>query len=216
VDPQTGYFMRLTLTAVSPLRMGFKIQDQNLSIVFDGEADISGTGDTVKTSAGPKNLFTWTVAGEYGLATMVDPAPEAPNAPSTVVYAKTIRNSAGAVITFGWFPERWFAIDGWVGAGFARVDGPHFPQNSQTYEIYTAGGSIAYIPGACIAYASPGGPPRFTGHAYQLVWADQFLGGRLPVPIDVGVLGYFERIGGLTRQGEGFGQQVGTLWARVA
>lgn len=218
VDPISGYFMTLVLTRTTALRMRFLIKDQNGNTVLDGEADITGT-EVVKISGGPKHIYTWSTGNEFALATLCDPAPEAPNAPTIVVFCKCRKNGAtGADFSFPTIPERWSAFGDVVGAGInsGRILGPYSTVNTAGAQLYTAGGSAVFTPAACCSLPAATNP-LFEGHAYQLVWADQSVAnnGRVEVPIDDGAVGIFERIQGPGVMGVGFANQAAVLLARV-
>lgn len=205
VDPDTGYFMNVTPTRVSAVQMSFIVRDQNLTVVKDGAADISGTGDLVKVFAGPKHLYC-EGAGEWAGCAMVDPSPEASNAPSVQVYAKTIRDVGNNVPFFTGVPERWVANDA-IGGGWGRFSGPWYPSTPGDARLLTAGGSEVVFPVRAIAFAGPGvANDRFTGNVFQFAWVDRLHtpGSIVSVPIDVGVQGNFE-VTNLNTMADAFG-----------
>jgi hypothetical protein len=219
VDPVTGYFMQLVLARTTATRMRFAVYDQNLLLVLNGEADLPTGNETIRIVGGPQFCYTWSqTSSEFGFCTMVDPSPEAPNAPVTVVYGKTTRyNPTGVAFGFYYWPDLWNALDGIVSTvPQGRFQGPWFVINSGTLQFFTAGGSIMYLPVSAIAYADGTfGAPRFTGHALQLAWVDQLIGARFQMSIDAGVVGTFEKLPLLT-QGSGNYTQTGMLGVRVA
>lgn len=212
-DPVSGYFMQLILARVSATRMTFRVKDQNLQTAIDGEYVLTA-GETIKISGGPKHIFVWGTAGAaMVLATMSDPSPEAPNAPTTVVFAKTSHTSSGTPVSFGNLPERWSSFS--FGAN-TNCLGPYFTLNSGSPSLYTAAGSAIYVPAAMVVWTVSSNP-LFCGHGHQLMWGDSSIvsQGRVEVPIDDGVVGIFERIGFLGVLGQGFANQCAVLLARV-
>jgi len=218
VDPDSGYFMQLVLSKITATRMGFVVKDQNLNTVINGEVVVT-SGEAFKIVAGPKSLYCWgTSSSNFGGMTLVDPAPEAPNAPSIVVFAKTSHNTGGGAQSFGNIPERWSAFGDSTGVGInaTRNCGPWYPVNSGVLQLYTAAGSAVYVP--CAMCAIPSGlNPLFTGYGYQMIWGDSSIqiGSRIEVPIDDGVSAIFERPGYMAQMGVGFATQCVVILIRV-
>ncbi len=215
-DPNTGYTMRLYLARNSATQMFFTIFDQSNLTVQAGGCTISGAGDhEAFISCGPKHIVTWCDT-DFGIGVMVDPAPEAPNAPSFQVFAKIRKNAAFANIGFFNLPERCVSLAP-NGGMFA---GPWYIANSggTALQLATAGGSIMFFPNVGMIFPNAvNANGRFTGYCYQMAWIDTGLcSGRVAIPIDVGVVGYFIAIGGLLTMGQGFaGQGSWTLAVRV-
>lgn len=219
VDATTGYKMQVVLSRITATRMGFVIKNQDGNTVLNGEVVIS-SGETIKVTAGPKHLYLWGTSGtSFGGMTLVDPAPEAPNAPTIVVFGKTSHNTGGAAFSFGTLPERWSCFGDAIGVGInsGRCLGPYFIVNAAGCQFITAAGSFVYVPAAMCSLPAANNP-QFVGHAYQLMWADSSVGmpARVEVPIDDGVVGIFERIGYMIVMGQGFANQCVVLLARVA
>lgn len=218
VDPDTGYKMQLVLSRITATRMGFVVKDQNGNTVWNGEVVVT-SGETIKITGGPKHLYLWGTSGtSFGGMTLVDPAPEAPNAPTIVVFGKSSHNTGGGAVGFGNLPERWSCFGDAIGVGInvSRCLGPYFAQNSAGIQLYTAAGSALYIP-ASMCSAPTGANVMFEGYGYQLMWGDSSIASqaRVEVPIDDGVSGIFERIGYLSVMGVGFANQASVLLARV-
>lgn len=209
-DPDTGYTWRIKLVRSSATEMLVTIYDQDNQVVQAGGAIIDGLGnDSAFISCGPKHIVTFQGV-EFIIGWMVDPAPEAPNAPSIQVYSKIKRNASFGTIAFIDIPDRCFARDALAGSSFSRMQGPWFIQNSGTFELITAGGSALFYPAASIMTNDGVGQNcRFTGTPYQFAWFDRaFASGRVAMPIDVGVVGYFMIIPGLLKAGGAFANQA--------
>lgn len=211
-DPDTGFTWRVKLVRSNATQMLVTFYDQNNVVIQAGGVTISGAGDKAGfISCGPKHLVS-VVDIDFIIGTCVDPAPEAPNAPSVQVYCKVRRNASFTIIAFFNLPERCFANDQAAGTQIDRLQGPWFVQNtSGAYELATAGGSVLFYPctASVIVNTQQNYDYRFTGNCYQFAWFDASLisGGRFAVPIDVGVVGYFMAIPGLTKIGSSFAAQ---------
>lgn len=208
VDPDTGFFIQATITREAADQMRMIVQDQNLAVVQNGNADINVAGSLVKVFAGPKHLYC-EGNGEWAGCAMVDPSPEAANMPSIVVYANTIRDTGNNVPFFVDIPERWFANDA-IGGRWGRFTGPWFaPNPGANGRLLTAGGSEVVFPVRAIEFNGPGvANDRFTGNVFQFAWVDyqHSPGSIVSVPIDVGVQGSFEVTSLGIMGGQTFGQ----------
>lgn len=211
-DPVSGYKMTLVLSRITALRMGFVTKDQNGNTIVSNFEVIATSGETAKISGGPKHIITWGTSGtNFGASTLVDPSPEAANAPTIVVFTKC-SHAGGGGVSFGNLPERWNEF----GATSGGACGPYFVVSSGSMQCMTAAGSMVYIPVA-MAVWTVSSNPLFVGYAYQMVWADVGIAApaRVEVPIDDGVVGIFERCGFLATMGSGFTTQCVSLLARV-
>lgn len=214
-DPSTGYTFRIFLGRNSATQMFISVYDQNNVLVQAGGAVISGSGDhEAFISCGPKHIVTWCDT-EFCIGVFVDPAPEAPNAPTFQVFSKIRKNTGFSDNAFIRLPERCFSLAP-SGGNFV---GPYYVANSGgvALQLATAGGSIMFFPNVGVINPNTVGGNRFVGYCYQMAWIDTGLvSGRVAIPIDVGVVGYFLVIPGLLSMASGFGGQGSwTLAVRV-
>jgi hypothetical protein len=190
----SGRFMSVQLTRTAMTRLGFHVRNQIDDTILNGELDI-GTS-VVRIWSGDYHLFVERQEGggfEKAHAFMTDPRPEALNAHEFYVMAKTERNSLGAVFPNAGVSRTWFAKDA-TGVVSERERLATFLAN----ECKTFSGEEAAT-GALFAALASDSTNRRAGYAFQLALVDVANSQSLSIglPVDAGVVGTFEVLGGL-------------------
>lgn len=209
-DPVSGYTMTLVFTRNAALQLIISCKDQNgVTVMNGGISPVSGL--TVPFYVGPTHFWIQVsndsvtgVNGSYIAAVIADPTPEAKNASTTVVFAKTVLTSAFAT-TNVFSPDSWLCIDSAGatpnnGGTNGLAGGPVWQVgNGLTLKFITAAGTELAEPVAGNIRTVGNGFThlRHSGIFPQFAWVDRghAVGSSVVVPIDIGVTGTFDVVG---------------------
>ncbi len=202
--------MALTRTSATALDAAFSqiVGGVTTAFVANGfRAQITGSV-TATIFAGPKHFWTQSSGTEMLAIAMGDPSPEAPSGFSAQALVRSFRNNGGAGYSTN--DDVWQGIpdSGNGTVGCPRAMSPFFLEGG-TQDQATAGGSYFYTPVAAVFWSTTL-ISRFIGNLYQFVWVDgTFAAGNfVSVPIDVGVVGVFQVLAGMSRANGGIGARL--------